>query len=47
LGPLQEELVRLIGDLATLQSKVNREAYELEEKRTALIALGVEEIAKS
>jgi hypothetical protein len=35
LGPLQEEAVRIIGELATMQGKVKQEAYEAEEKLTA------------
>jgi hypothetical protein len=36
LGPLQEEAVRIIGELTTMQGKFKQEAYEAEEKITGL-----------
>jgi DNA-directed RNA polymerase alpha subunit len=44
IGPLQEEVVRIIGELATVQGKVKQATYEEEEKITTLTAQGEEEI---
>jgi hypothetical protein len=46
LGPLQEEAVRIIGELATVQGKVKHAAYEAEEKLTGLTAQGAKEITQ-
>jgi uncharacterized protein YfcZ (UPF0381/DUF406 family) len=44
LGPLQEEAVRVIGELATVQGKVKQATIEAEEKLTNLTTQGAEEI---
>jgi hypothetical protein len=44
---LQEEAVRVIGELATAQGKVKQASHEAEEKLTALTAQGVEEIVET
>jgi hypothetical protein len=45
LGPLQEEAVRVIGELAMVQGKVKQEVIEAEDKLTNLTTQGAEEIA--
>jgi hypothetical protein len=44
---MQEEAVRVIGELATTQGKVKKATYEAEEKLTALTAQGGEEIIET
>jgi len=44
LGPLQEEEVWVIWELATVQGRVKQPAIEAEDKLTNLIAQSVEEI---
>jgi hypothetical protein len=44
LGPLQEEAVWVIGELATMHGRVKRATIEVEDKLTNLTAQGAEEI---
>jgi hypothetical protein len=44
LGPLQEEAVWVIGELATVQGRVKQAMMEAEEKLTNLTMQGAEEI---
>jgi hypothetical protein len=44
LEPLQQEVVRIIGELTTVQGKIKHVVYEGEEKLTGLNVKGVEDI---
>jgi hypothetical protein len=46
LGPMQEEAVRVIGELATAQGKVKQATYEAEEKLTTLTMQGAKRSQK-
>jgi hypothetical protein len=47
LRPLQEEALKVIGEMETSQGKVKKATHETEEKLTSLTAQGVEEIVET
>jgi 6-phosphogluconate dehydrogenase (decarboxylating) len=47
LGPLQEEALKVIGELETMQGKVKQATHETEENIMSLTVQGVEEIVET